>query len=58
MRFRTPVILIVSAAYLWAANYRLAPEKGIYLRLLVEKTGLLRGKKHVFEFSRYCGAVA
>lgn len=58
MRARTAAVLVMSAPYLFAADYRLAPEKDIYLRLEVEKTGLLRGKKHVFEFSRYRGAVA
>lgn len=58
MRARTAAILAMSAQYMLAADYRLAPAKGIYLRLTVEKTGLLRGKKHVFEFSRYRGAVA
>lgn len=58
MRAQTAVILAMSAPGMFATDYRLAPANGIYLRLTVEKTGLLRGKKHVFEFSRYRGAVA
>lgn len=58
MRTVTAAILVINGSYMFAGDYRLAPAKGIYLRLEVGKTGLLRGKKHVFEFTRYRGAVA
>jgi polyisoprenoid-binding protein YceI len=47
-------MLFALALPVWAAPWRLAPE-GLPLRLEVEKTGVLRGKKHQFEFTRYEG---
>ncbi len=37
------------------AEYQLAPTQGSRLALEAFKTGLMRGKKHLFEFSRYRG---
>jgi polyisoprenoid-binding protein YceI len=36
-------------------EYDLGPLEGNHFSLTVEKTGLLRGKKHLFEFERYHG---
>lgn len=38
-----------------AAEYRIGPAPGGRFALEVEKTGLLKGKKHVFVFERYKG---
>ena len=40
-----------------AVDYELAPAPGNRLTLEVFKTGLMRGKKHVFEFERYRGSL-
>lgn len=56
---RLVVLLLASAALLSAATttYRLAPAEGGKLSLEVEKTGLMKGKKHVFLFPRYQGTL-
>ena len=41
-----------------AAEYDLGPAPGNRFALIVEKTGLYSGKKHVFEFERYHGKLA
>ena len=38
-------------------NLRVAPAPGTHFTLQVEKTGLMSGKKHVFEFERYRGVL-
>jgi polyisoprenoid-binding protein YceI len=40
-----------------ATEYTIQPAQGGKFQLTVEKTGLFKGKKHVFEFGRYQGAV-
>jgi polyisoprenoid-binding protein YceI len=40
-----------------AKAYRLSPGPGSKITLEVEKTGLLRGKKHIFTYERFDGAV-
>jgi polyisoprenoid-binding protein YceI len=37
------------------ASYALRPSEGAAMELTVEKTGLLKGKKHLFVFSEYQG---
>ena len=39
-------------------NLRVAPAPGSRFALEVEKTGLMRGKKHLFLFERYSGVLA
>jgi polyisoprenoid-binding protein YceI len=39
------------------AHYELRPTQGSRFALTVEKTGLLNGKKHIFEFQRFSGRV-
>lgn len=58
MRF---VCSIVLAAVLLAApprNLRVAPAPDSRFALEVEKTGILKGKKHLFLFERYTGLLA
>jgi polyisoprenoid-binding protein YceI len=40
---------------LFPASWKVAPQAGARVELIVEKTGLMSGKKHVFQFSRYSG---
>ena len=40
-----------------AEDYRIQPASGNRLALEVEKTGLMRGKKHLFLFERYSGSL-
>ncbi len=47
------VFLITSSAI--GAEYSIAPDASSYVRLEVDKTGLLKGKTHVFTFSRFAG---
>lgn len=58
----TPVVcgLIAPAAALHAQprNYTIGPAPGARLALTVEKTGLLRGKKHLFLFEKYEGKLS
>lgn len=65
MRFTTvtPVVcclLTAPPAALLAQprNYTIAPAPGARLALTVEKTGLLRGKKHLFLFEKYDGKLS
>jgi polyisoprenoid-binding protein YceI len=44
-------VLLSSAA----ADYRLQPAAGDLVQLTVEKTGLYKGRQHVFEFPRFRG---
>jgi polyisoprenoid-binding protein YceI len=39
-------------------NLRVAPVAGSEFKLEVEKTGLLKGKKHIFKFEKYGGVLA
>lgn len=50
--------VLACAAALTAADLRVAPHAGDYLRLEVYKTGLLSGKVHVIEFPAYEGTLA
>lgn len=51
-----PAGLILGAALSAAAvEYRIEPAEGARLALEVHKTGLMRGKKHLFVFHRYRG---
>jgi polyisoprenoid-binding protein YceI len=57
---RIPISLFVLAAGTVCAQpgrYELGPTHGSRFALTVEKTGLLSGKKHVFEFQRFSGRV-
>jgi len=51
------VVLFALAGLATAVDYELAPGGGNRLALVVEKTGLMSGKKHVFVFERYRGSV-
>ena len=57
---RTRISLFVLAAGALCAqpaHYELRPAHGSRFALTVEKTGLLSGKKHIFEFQRFTGRV-
>lgn len=56
---KTPLLLLLAGGLGWAAPvaYEIRPDDRALLELTVEKTGLLTGKKHVFTFSRYEGAL-
>jgi polyisoprenoid-binding protein YceI len=47
--------VLLPAAF--GAEYRIAPAAGSRMELQVEKTGFLRGKKHVFLFEKYEGTL-
>ncbi|MBM3725011.1 MAG: YceI family protein [Acidobacteria bacterium] len=47
-------LLLLLAA---ASSLRIAPAPDARFRLLVDKTGLLSGKTHIFEFSGYEGSI-
>ena len=56
---KTTLLLLLAAGSGWAgsAAYEIRPEDRALLELTVEKTGFLSGKKHLFTFSRYQGAL-
>ncbi len=56
---KTLIALVFAAASAGAqpVTYGLGPDPGAPLRLEVEKTGLLSGKKHVFEVQRFSGTL-
>ena len=58
MRLKAAAVAIASSVLMFAGDYRISPAEGASLRLEVQKTGLLRGKKHVFDFSGYNGTMA
>lgn len=47
--------LIVTSALSQPAEYRIAPGGDNLIKLEVEKTGVFKGKKHVFEFPKMSG---
>ena len=49
---------LLLASLACAAEYVITPDDASSLRLEVDKTGLLRGKTHVFTFTRYRGEVS
>jgi polyisoprenoid-binding protein YceI len=53
------ILLLLTASFATAAIEALEihPRPEAVMKLTVEKTGLLRGKKHLFTFSRYSGAL-
>lgn len=56
---RTLLLLTLFAAFAAAqpVTYRIAPAPNAKLQLEVEKTGVLRGKKHLFDFPAFAGTV-
>ena len=57
---RTAALLLLTALLLTAQprNLRVSPAAGTRFALEVEKTGILKGKKHLFLFERYSGVLA
>lgn len=55
---KTLVFACLSAFGAIGADYAIAPDDNSYLRLEVDKTGLLRGKTHVFTFARFHGNIS
>ncbi len=51
------LMIVLSAAALSAETYKIQPGAGNRVALEVHKTGLMSGKKHLFEFARYHGSV-
>ena len=51
----TPLVLLLALAA--AADFKIAPGPDRRISLTVEKTGLMRGKKHLFVFERYQGTL-
>jgi polyisoprenoid-binding protein YceI len=49
------LLLVATSFPATAASYDLQPSEGSRMELTVEKTGLLRGKKHLFSFEKYAG---
>ena len=56
---KTILLLLLAARLGWAAPvaYEIRPDNRALLELTVEKTGFLSGKKHLFTFSRFQGAL-
>lgn len=54
---RLLVMLLVSSWVCLAASYEVRPAADTSFALSVEKTGLMRGKKHLFLFEKYEGAL-
>jgi polyisoprenoid-binding protein YceI len=56
---RTTILMLATAGWASATAtvYDLHPVSGAVVELIVEKTGLLSGKKHLFTFSRYQGVL-
>lgn len=56
---KTILLLLLAASSGWTAPvaYEIRPDDRALLELTVEKTGLLSGKKHLFTFSRFQGAL-
>ncbi len=53
-----PFLLCTVAAHADVVQYRIQPASDKLITLEVEKTGLLRGKKHVIVFPKYAGTLA
>jgi polyisoprenoid-binding protein YceI len=53
-----PAFIAALALMAQPRNLRVAPAPGSRFALEVEKTGLLKGKKHLFLFERYSGVLA
>lgn len=60
MKHMVPAILLLlaSAAFAQPVEYRIAPGGDNLIKLEVEKTGLFKGKKHVFEFTKLSGKLS
>ena len=54
---RTLIAFFTLCGLAAAASYDVAPASGAQLALTVEKTGLYRGKKHMFLFENYRGTL-
>jgi polyisoprenoid-binding protein YceI len=50
-----PILIMAAAAALWSQPQTIAPGGGSRVEAIVEKTGLLSGKKHVLEWGRFAG---
>ena len=48
---------MIGLLLLLAANYTTTPAPGNRFTLEVEKTGIMKGKKHVFSFPKYTGSL-
>ena len=57
MKPRLLSCLFATAAIAAAESYQIGPAEGARMELSVEKTGLLRGKKHLFVFEQYRGTL-
>ena len=57
---RRVVVFLLSAACVYSQprSYTVTPSQGSRVELLVTKTGLLRGKQHLFVFDQYEGTLA
>jgi len=55
---RTVISVLLFAGSTAAQSYSIRPDPGAHFRLEVFKTGLMAGKKHVFLFQRYEGALS
>jgi len=57
-RARAALLLAIPAALAAAVvEYRIAPSPGTSIQLKVQKTGLMRGREHTFDFPRFRGVV-
>jgi polyisoprenoid-binding protein YceI len=57
--FKSPRILLFAiTACAMNAQWNIVPQPDTRVELLVEKTGLMSGKKHVFQFTRYEGRLS
>ncbi len=52
---RLLIAILCSVSYLSGASYSVGPAASSRFALIVEKTGLYRGKKHLFLFEKYDG---
>lgn len=54
------LVLLLAAAHAFGqpVNYKIEPGAGSHISLEVEKTGLMKGKKHLFVFTRFSGRLS
>jgi polyisoprenoid-binding protein YceI len=57
MRLTTSLLVLTAICAAAPERYEIRPSADSSLELIVEKTGLLRGKKHLFVFERYSGTL-
>jgi polyisoprenoid-binding protein YceI len=55
---RTAFVLLFAGVLACAGTYEFQPNSEAFFRLEVQKTGLMKGRKHVFLFSRYSGTMS